>query len=149
MKRWWRDRETFEQVESRYGPAIAGDDPSDHYLILLDGRPIGMIQTYLAEDYAQEWPIGAESGVAGVDLLIAEEALTGRGLGPRVLRTFLERIVFADPRVVACVAGPDVRNEASIRAFEKAGFRRLEVVEIPGADAPEQLLRIERPAGGG
>jgi RimJ/RimL family protein N-acetyltransferase len=29
----------------------------------------------------------------------------------------------ANPAVAACVASPDVRNSASIRAFEKAGFR--------------------------
>jgi RimJ/RimL family protein N-acetyltransferase len=37
-----------------------------------------------------------------------------------------------------------VRNAASIRAFEKAGFRRWRIVDVPGEPAPEQLLRIER-----
>jgi RimJ/RimL family protein N-acetyltransferase len=147
VRRWWRDRETWEQVESHYGPALDGDEPTDHYLIVLDGRPIGMIQTYLAADYADEWPIGAEPGIAGVDIVIGEEELTGQGLGPRVLRTFVDEIVFADPSVVACVAGPDVRNARSIRAFENAGFRRTRVVELPAEEAPEQLLRLDRLGG--
>jgi RimJ/RimL family protein N-acetyltransferase len=146
VKRWWRDRETLAQVESHYGPALDGDEPTDHYLIVVDGRAVGMIQTYLAADYADEWPIGAEPGVAGVDLVIGEEELTGHGLGPRVLRAFVDEIVFDDPAVVACVAGPDVRNAQSIRAFEKAGFRRTGVVEIPG-EGPEQLLRLGRELG--
>ena len=52
--------------------------------------------------------------------------------------------VFAKPATKACIADPDVRNEASIRAFEKAGFVRVGVFEVPGEPAPQQLLRIER-----
>ena len=36
---------------AHYLPAIEGTDPTDHYLVLLDGRPVGMLQTYLVADY--------------------------------------------------------------------------------------------------
>jgi aminoglycoside 6'-N-acetyltransferase len=144
VRRWWDDLPTLDDVSARYGPAVDGEDPTEHYVILLDGTPSGMIETYLAEDYAEEWPVGAEPGVAGIDLFISEDELVGKGLGPRVLRAFLDQVIFARPGVTACIAGPDVRNAASIRAFEKAGFRRWRVVEFPGEHAPEQLLRIER-----
>jgi aminoglycoside 6'-N-acetyltransferase len=47
VRRWWRD-----PIESlaEYEQAIDGLDPTDHYLILLDGRPVGMIETYLVSD---------------------------------------------------------------------------------------------------
>jgi len=144
VARWWTRRETLEEVEEHYLPAIEGVVPSHHHLILLDERPIGLIETYLVADFAEEWPVEAGPGVAGVDLFIGEEELLHRGLGPQILRTFLRDVVFADPAVAACVAGPDVRNQTSIRAFEKAGFRRLGTMEIPGEEAPEQLVRIER-----
>ena len=63
--------------------------------------------------------------MAGVDLFLAEEELTGKGLGTEVLRRFVRDVVFARPETSACVAGPDARNAASLRAFEKAGFRRV------------------------
>ena len=110
------------------------------FVIEIDGRPVGSIQTYLVSDYP-EW-IGDEPGVAGVDLFIADEGLTGRGIGPRILVEFMLTVVFVDPATTACVAAPDVANAASLRAFEKAGFRPER--EIAGEHGPELLLRAER-----
>ena len=140
VKRWWRDALTFADVEAKYGPRIDCDAKTDMYVIEVDGAPSGLIQTYLVSDYP-EW-IGDEPGVAGVDLFISEEDITGRGLGPRVLTEFTSRVVFADPAVTACVAGPEMINERSLRAFEKAGFVRDR--EIPGEWGPELLMRKER-----
>jgi RimJ/RimL family protein N-acetyltransferase len=122
--RWWVVRKSFKEVEEHYLPTIEGMEPTDHYVALLDDEPIGMIQTYQAWDYP-DWAalVGVGGGVAGVDLFIGDEAATGRGIGTEMLRRFVDEIVFADPATTACVADPDVRNLASMRAFEKAGFR--------------------------
>ena len=140
VRRWWSDAATPEAVEGRYGDAIDGAEPTRMFVIEVDGVAAGSIQTYLVSDYP-EW-IGDEPGVAGVDLFIADESLTGRGLGPRVLAEFAKTIVFADEAVTALVAAPEVANLASVRAFEKAGFRRER--ELPGERARELLLRLER-----
>ena len=145
VKRWWRDRETYEQVEAHYLPSIEGREPSDHYLIELDGRPVGVIQTYLVCDHP-EWAaiVGAEEGVAGVDVAIGEEELIGNGLGPRVLAQFASEVVFARPGTTACVATVEEENRRSWRAFEKAGFARVRDVEEEGL--PHRLMRLERRA---
>ena len=49
VRRWWGERLTLEAVETRYLPRIDGSDPTDVYLITLDGRPVGLIQTYMAQ----------------------------------------------------------------------------------------------------
>ena len=124
VQRWWSDRETYDEVVEHYLPSIEGDEPTDHYLVLLDGRPIGFIETYLVSDHPDYAAlVGVGEGVAGVDLFIGDEALTGQGLGTEIIRRFVEEIVFATPTTIGCIADPDVRNVASIRAFEKAGFR--------------------------
>ena len=126
VRRWWDEHVTYESVVEHYLPAIEGRKPVDLYLILLDERPIGFIQSYLLAnhpDFAERVGLGA--GVAGVDLFVAEEELTGKGLGSEVLRRFVRDVVFVEPATTACIADPDVRNAASIRAFEKAGFRRV------------------------
>jgi RimJ/RimL family protein N-acetyltransferase len=146
VRAWWSGIEALEDAERKYLPRIEGDEPTAVYLILLAGKPIGLIQTYLVADYRDEWPIDVEPGVAGVDLFIGEEELVGRGLGPRILQEFVDEVVFANPSTIACVAGPDVRNHASIRAFEKAGFVRAGIVDVPGGEAPELLLRLDRSA---
>jgi aminoglycoside 6'-N-acetyltransferase len=144
VKRWWRDRETYEEVEAHYLPSIEGREPTDHYLIELDGRPVGVIETYLVADYS-EWAaiVGTEAGVAGVDLLIGEEELIGNGLGPRVLAQFASEIVFTSPGTSACVATVEEGNRRSWRAFEKAGFVHVRDVEEDGL--PHRLMRLERP----
>jgi RimJ/RimL family protein N-acetyltransferase len=144
VKRWWRNREVYEEVVARYLPSIEGREPTDHYLIVLDGRDVGVIQTYLAADYP-EWGaiVGTEPGLAGVDLLIGEEELTGHGLGPRVLSRFASDVVFARPGTTACVATVEEDNLRSRRAFEKAGFAHVGDVEEEGR--PHRLMRLDRP----
>jgi aminoglycoside 6'-N-acetyltransferase len=146
VKRWWRDRETYEQVVEHYLPAIEGRDPTDHYLIVLDGEAVGVIQTYLVVDYP-DWAalIDAGEGLAGVDLLIGEAGLTGRGLGPQVLDAFAREVVFARLGTNACVATVEEANRRSWRAFEKAGFRHVRDVEEDGL--PHRLMRLDRADG--
>jgi aminoglycoside 6'-N-acetyltransferase Ib len=147
--RWWTIRKTLAEVEEHYLPTIEGTEPTDHYIALLEDEPIGMIQTYQVSDYP-DWAalLGVGGGVAGVDLFIAHEALTGRGIGTEMLRRFVDEIVFADPAMTACVADPDVRNIASIRAFEKAGFRVVREFHDPTDDETHTLVwldRVDRP----
>ena len=141
VRRWWRDE--LDDSIAEYEKAIDGLDPSEHYLILVDGKPAGMIETYLVSDFP-EWDeiVEVGEGVAGVDLLIGEDDLTGRGLGPRVLEAFARDVVFARPETHAFVAAVDEENRRSWRAFEKAGFRRVRDVEEDGR--PHRLMRLDR-----
>src|SRR5690349_6447875 len=107
------------------------------FVIEIDKRPAGSIQSYLVSDYPDR--IGDEPGVAGVDHFIAHAELTGRGLGTRILTEFVRDVVFANPAVTACVASLDVRNYPSRRAFEKAGFSPVR--EILDEGQVEQLMR--------
>jgi aminoglycoside 6'-N-acetyltransferase len=143
VQRWWTERETYEEVVEHYLPSIEGEEPTDHYVVLLDEQPIGFVETYLVSDhpeYAALVEVG--EGTAGVDLLIGDGALTGRGLGTEIIRRFVEEVVFASPATTGCIAGPDVRNIASIHAFEKAGFRVVE--EFIEDGEPHALVRRDR-----
>jgi RimJ/RimL family protein N-acetyltransferase len=140
---WWRGPETLEQVVADHLPSIDGMEPSYHYLIVVDGRTVGMIQWYLVADFP-EWEeiLGVGEGVAGVDLLIGEEDAVGRGLGPQILRAFISEVVFAKEGTVAVVAGVEPGNTRSLRAFEKAGF--LFAFDYEEEGRPHRLLRLER-----
>ena len=138
---WWRD--DIQESLTEYRDAIDGREPTDHYLIVLDGRPIGMIQTYLVADYP-EWEeiVQVGDGVAGIDLLIGEADQVGRGLGPRILAEFACDVVFASTEITACVATVEEPNRRSWRAFEKAGFVHVRDVEEEGV--PCRLMRLDR-----
>jgi aminoglycoside 6'-N-acetyltransferase len=143
---WWTDRETYDEVVQHYLPEIEGSKPTDPYLILLDDRPGGFIQTYRVSDYPEYRELVAvEEGVAGVDLLIGEPELTGRGFGSEALQSFVRDVVFSDPEIHACIADPDAENLASLRAFERAGFRVVRrFVDPTDHDRLHALLRLER-----
>jgi aminoglycoside 6'-N-acetyltransferase len=145
VRRWWRD--PIEDSLAEYGQAIDGLDRTDHYLIVVDGRSIGLIQTYLAANHPDwEQIVQVGEGVAGVDLLIGEDELAGRGLGPRILETFVNDVLFARAGTHACIATVEEANRRSWRAFEKAGFRRVRDVEEDGR--PHRLMRLDRPVRG-
>jgi len=140
VRRWWRDRgQSLGHAED----ALAGRDPTGYFLIVFDGRPVGLIETYLVADNP-DWgaTIGEGEGAAGLDLLIGEEDAVGRGLGPQVLAQFAREVVFARPGTEAVVATVEEPNRRSWRAFEKAGFRHVRDVEEEGL--PHRLMRLER-----
>jgi RimJ/RimL family protein N-acetyltransferase len=139
VARWWRPDETSIP---EYVDAIEGRDPTDLYVILLDARPVGLIQTYLVSDHPDyEAILHVGEGVAGVDLFIGEDDLIGRGLGVNVLRAFTRDVVFSRPGTHACIAGVEPDNTRSLRAFEKAGFRPGRLYEEEGR--PHRLMRLE------
>jgi RimJ/RimL family protein N-acetyltransferase len=133
-------------VAGHYVPSIEGGDPTELYVILLGGEPAGFIQTYLVSDYPEYAAlVGVGAGMAGVDLFLADPELLGRGIGSRVLREFVDGVVFAKPETTACVADPAADNMASLRAFEKAGFRAVRDFVDPEDGALHRLVRRERP----
>jgi aminoglycoside 6'-N-acetyltransferase len=149
VRRWWGEQRTLEQVVEHYLPAMEGRDPTDHYLVLLDGRPVGMLQTYLVSDYPEHAALmGISDGAtAGADILIGEVELTGKGLGTEVLRRFVSEIVFGRPETTSCIADPDVRNVASVRAFEKAGFRVVRTFLDPKDGQTRAIVQRDRDQG--
>jgi aminoglycoside 6'-N-acetyltransferase len=140
------DAATLGAVEAEYRPEIDGSSTTAYFVIELDRVAIGMIQWYrLADerDYAaaiEESPIGT----AGIDLLIGEPSAVGRGVGPTVIDAFVTTVVFAADGITRCVAGPEVGNARSIRAFEKAGFHAVRDAVVPGEPAPERVMVRDR-----
>lgn len=123
-----------EQAESRH---------SAPYLGCLDGTPMSYWELYRADldPLAGHYP--AEPHDAGVHLLLGPPAFRGRGLGAALLRAVFDHQLAFDPRTERVVAEPDVRNVRSIRAFERAGFRRARDLSLP--DKRAALMICERP----
>lgn len=145
VARWWYGEDaSWSGIEERYDPRMERRDPVESYLILHGDKPIGYVQSYLVshdEEYASL--VGVEDS-AGVDLFIGEVEYLYRGLGGKVLRRFLAEVVFRDKGARVCVIGPEPKNVAAIRAYEKAGFRYFKTIQVPGEPEPEYLMRIGR-----
>ncbi|HTD63800.1 MAG TPA: GNAT family N-acetyltransferase [Verrucomicrobiae bacterium] len=146
VERWWNDggKMPYPDAEiQEYRDAIQGKDPTYRYLALIDTRPAGMFQHYRIADspeYAEALALGEDA--IGVDLFIGEAELIGRGHGPPMIRAFLRDVAFPFHRIDVCVIGPSVNNTPAIRAYEKAGFRPLKQVTVPGEPDREFLMRL-------
>lgn len=142
---WWNERFDLASLEAKYGPAIDGTEPIHVYAIQLDGVPIGWIQWYRWRHFPQHaTQVGADAMSAGIDLAIGEIAMTGRGLGPAVIRTFGTNYVFINGDVGAIVADPSARNSRSVSAFKKAGFRSVDTVQLVGEAFERHVVRWDR-----
>lgn len=136
----------YEKVCKKYLPRVKGEDPTTSYMIMYADTPIGYIQAYLWRDYSDlARAQGLDEESAGLDLFIGHADYLGRGLGPHVLRSFLQSIIFANPVVASCVILVEVRNTAALRAYAKAGFRQLRMLpDLPDEPGPVYLLRVGR-----
>jgi len=156
VRRWWLESGEAQVVEAAYGPAIDGADPTQLLIAELDGRPIGMVQHYrLADnpDYERALdPAGVPSPAAGLDYLIGEPDLTGRGLGPLMIAQGSAEVWSAYPEIVAIVVTVEIENRRSWRALENAGYRRTWSGFIrlgdPSDDGPSYVYVLDRTAVG-
>ena len=82
VARWWDEPMPLERVVEKYVPRIDGRQPVAMFVIVLEGRDAGFVQTYRVADYPESWPFDVGAEAAGMDLAIGEPDLVGRGLGP-------------------------------------------------------------------
>lgn len=98
------------------------------YLLLLDGDPIGLFQTYdPAVDEIGEW-YDRRPGDVGAHLLLADDERRA-GRTHEVLAVGL-RFVAGLPGCRRLVFEPDARNSASIALMERLGCERGPLVEL-------------------
>ena len=108
VQRWW-------------GPMDDGfpfDEPeSIRFAIVADGQIVGLIQ------YGEEkWP---EYRHAWIDIFIGD-VHAGRGIGTEAVRQ-MARMLFEERGHHRITIDPAADNEAAIRSYEKAGFKRVGV----------------------
>jgi len=144
--RWYGQRpSSYDEVATKYSRNILGEQPTSSFLILDGDTPVGYIQTYMIDSYpVYAQFIAAGATAAGVDLFIGEDAYRHRGFGSASLAKFLREIVFGQLGAQICIIGPEPKNTAAIRAYEKAGFRYWKTIQIPGEREPEYVMRITR-----
>jgi aminoglycoside 6'-N-acetyltransferase len=135
VMRWWG--EPAAQYELVMGDL---DHPDmDQFIVSLDGRPFGYIQSYALSTWNQgfgEHP----AKTRGIDQFIGEPDMIGRGHGSNFIRRFVDELLRDGiPRVVT---DPDPRNARAVRAYERAGFQRQRMVDTPDGPA---LLMVRNP----
>jgi aminoglycoside 6'-N-acetyltransferase len=124
VREWWGD------PNEQFG-LVSGDmsEPAmDQYIASHDGVPFGYLQCYRLTDWNICFGPQPEA-TRGIDQMIGEPGMIGRGHGSAFIRTFIEGLLESGtPRIVV---DPDPDNARAIRAYEKAGFLRDKIVDTP------------------
>lgn len=151
MARWLSDARVLEFYEGRDNPfdyakvvdtfaeRARGTEKIEPYFILYDGVPIGYIQYYeLTDEERTAYPFGADDRVHGIDTFIGEPERWNRGLGGQALSLVLDRL-FREHGATHVVVAPTSLNQRAIRAYEKLGFRKIEL--LPEHELHEGVYR--------
>ncbi len=148
IRRWLADPE----VQTWWGNAASAEaeitlamssDASLCRIIACAGEPIGYAHAVEIGVWGEEQPEDVAPGTWDVDLFIASPEHRGQGAGRRALALLVDE-VFATRLAVACCAVVSIKNEAAVRAYEKAGFRWLRIWPDP-VIGPAWLMLKERP----
>lgn len=142
----WFGQKSLAEVEEEYGGYLDGVEPVYPFVAVYEGRDVGMMCWEHFGDFPQ---MAALYGVSdpdatNCDVLLGDRELAHRGLGPAMIRTFLEQIVFADPRSTTSIIDPHTDNASAIRAYEKAGYRFLRVAPDDGDGKAVYLMELRR-----
>jgi RimJ/RimL family protein N-acetyltransferase len=143
VSEWWDAAPSLAECQAEYGPLISGEVSHRAYVALIDGAPLGFIQSYVpAECHGEGWWLDEhDPGVRGIDQFLSEAGQLGRGLGTAMVREFADRL-FDDPAVTRVQTDPSPLNARAIRCYEKAGFRAIREVET--LDGPALLMYRDR-----
>ena len=136
---WWGGEaerpKSLAETRENYLPRVLAEERVTPYIAMLDGRPIGYAQSYIAMDSGDGWwEDVTDPGVRGIDQSLAEKTDLGRGLGTQMVKALCERL-FEDPAVTRIQTDPDPTNARAIRCYEKAGFRVLREIITPDGRA--------------
>jgi AacA4 family aminoglycoside N(6')-acetyltransferase len=142
---WWGGndaRPTIDQVIAKYAPRVLSDERVSSYLALLDEKPIGFIQSYVAIGSDDGWWTDVtDPGVRGIDQFLCNAHELGQGLGTRMVSRFVDEL-FSDSRVTRIQTDPMPSNARAIRCYQKSGFQPVREIDTP--DGRALLMHCER-----
>ncbi|MFO1340548.1 MAG: AacA4 family aminoglycoside N(6')-acetyltransferase [Burkholderiaceae bacterium] len=137
--RWWGGEaerpKHLGETRERYLPRVLALEKVTPYIALLNERPVGYAQAYVAKGSGDGWwEDVTDPGVRGIDQSLANAHELGQGLGTRLVLSLVD-LLFQDPEVTRIQTDPDPGNARAIRCYEKAGFRALREIVTPDGPA--------------
>lgn len=143
VQRWWGSAGSAE-AEIR---TVFETSSAIGRIVVCDGNPVGYAHAIDATYWGETLPEGIPAGAWDVDIVIADPAHRGRGIGQAALEALADE-VFSTTLAVALCVFVSVRNEPAVRAYERAGFKWKCVWDDPEFGASWMMLRERQPGDG-
>lgn len=130
-REWWGEPDeelgfVRDMVEGR-------DTTCRPFIFSIEDEPSGYIQVWQVgphqvPEWTDEnpWLLQVPPDAVGIDLSLSDGERLGRGLGSAVLSRFVVMLREAGHDTI--LIDPDPANARAVRAYEKAGFRRMDSV---------------------
>ena len=137
---WGMTELTEQQVAGIYAHMATLDTHNAH-LVVRDGEPVALLQTYEPEADRVGECYDVRPGDIGVHLLLAPAGPGGTrpGWTARLVAVIAGYVLLGLERR-RVVVDPDVRNEKAVTRFRKLGFAPGPVVVLPEIDLPDVYL---------
>lgn len=110
----------WEEFCADYQPHFFDGSSSESgrcFIITVNNMPVGQVNHDVIDQYKHRTEL---------DIWMSCEANCGKGYGPDALQTLCE-YMFRTYGILEFVIRPSARNHRAIRAYEKAGFQRIEL----------------------
>ena len=146
VKEFWQEPENEQELREKYVNKLKNRGVAS-FIIELDQEPIGYIQYYEACRIGGGWWPEAQPGTFGIDQFIGVPKKVGKGLGPKIIFTFIDMVCKKEV-VREIIADPDSKNIRAIKAYLKIGFTNEGLISTPNGDAclmrfiPNQLKKL-------
>lgn len=140
IQRWWGSPAA---AEAEIRMALDGEAALS-CMVMLGAEPIGYAHAVDAAHWGPSLPDGMPAGTWDIDVFIATPEHRGKGLGEGAVN-LLAGEVFSTTLALALSVIVPVTNERAVRAYERAGFQWVRVLEDPIFGRSWMMLR-RRPA---
>jgi aminoglycoside 6'-N-acetyltransferase len=128
VTQWWHDyAATLRELE--FGKESDSVRP---YVAYLNGHAFAYIQSWTpTENDDYPWQRGMPPDVRGMDLFIGPPDQLNKGLGPLLIQAFAAKLRREGAKQI--VIDPNIGNARAIRAYQKAGFKKIsDIRDIDG-----------------
>lgn len=129
VQEFWPEKtlHDYESFKQKFEGMITSDEVNP-YLVILQGKPLGYIQSYPVDDKT-----------CGIDQFIGVPEFVNKGLGSMFVKEFTDEL-FANKKITRVITDPKVTNLRAQKAYEKAGFKKF--AETVGEDG--EVILMER-----
>ncbi len=138
MAKWLSDPRVYEfvhgkpkdinHVKKHYGPRILKKENIYSCFIEYKNKPIGYIQYFNIKKYEKKYELTNTKDVWAIDMWIGEPEYWGHGIGSKTLE-LLSNFILKVYKAKNIVIDPHTDNPRAIRAYEKAGFKKVKILK--------------------